>query len=152
VLSTAGDVVVSELGMLAGGGTFVSSTDSTIFSNADVFAHSMITTSQAGPTVLADGYDIVQTIDLVPDHVYFANVYAGCNISRLGTWACDGHATASFHLDQATFDERNGGNSFDLAQYFAVQQSPNLPEPGPTLLGVTALGAIGGCTRGGRRS
>jgi len=145
-MSTAGNVAVSPLaGLLAAGGTYVSSTESTIFTSADVFAHTMRTTS---PSVLADDYDIVQTLDLSPDHVYFVNVYAGCNFSLKGTWACDGHATASFHLDQAKFDERMGGNSFELAQYFAVQQSPNLvPEPAAALLRLSALGALAGCAR-----
>jgi len=41
-----------------------------------------------------------------------------------------------------------GGNRFDLSQYFAVQESPNLvPEPAAALLGVTALGALAGCAR-----
>ena len=73
-LSTAGRVVVAPLaGLVAGGGTYVSSIESTIFTNADVFAHTMRTTS---PQVLADEYDIVQTISLHPEQVYFGNVYA----------------------------------------------------------------------------
>jgi hypothetical protein len=143
-MSTAGSVAVSPLpGLVAGGGTYVSSTESTIFTIADVFAHTMRTTS---PAVLADDYDIVQTLDLTPDHVYFANLYAGCNFTLKGTWACNGNATMSFQLDQAAFDARMGGNSFDLSQYFAVQTSPNLvPEPAAALLGLGALGALAGC-------
>ena len=124
-MSTAGNVAVSPLpGLLAAGGTYVSSTESPIFTNADVFAHTMRTNSPS--FVLSDDYDIVQTLDLAPDHVYFVNVYAGCNFSLKGTWACDGHATTSFHLDPAKFDEQMGGNSFELSQYFAVPESPNL--------------------------
>jgi hypothetical protein len=144
-MSTAGNVTVSPLaGLLAAGGTYVSSTESLIFTNADVFAHTMRTNSPS--FVLSDDYDIVQTLDLRPDHVYFVNVSAGCNFSLAGTWACDGHATATFHLDQAAFDARMGGNSFDLSQFFVVQRSPNLaPEPGPALLGLAAVGAVRLC-------
>lgn len=145
-LSTAGRVVVAPLaGLLAAGGTYVSSTESTIFTSADVFAHTMRTTS---PSVETDAYDIVQTLDLVPDQVYFGNLYAGCNFSIAGTSACDGRAEASFHLDQAAFDLQMGAKRFDLSQYFAVQRSPNLvPEPGSALLGLAAFGALAGSTR-----
>ncbi len=145
-ISTAGTVTVAPLaGLVAGGGTFVSSTENNPFSNADVFAHTMRTNS---PFALTDGYDIVQTIDLTPDHVYFGNVHAGCNFTLKGLWACNGDATVSFHLDQAAFDDRMGGNSFDLSQYFAVQESPNLvPEPAAALLGLSALVALAGCVR-----
>ena len=136
LMSTAGRVVVSEFGLLAGGGTYVSSTESTVFTNADVFAHTMRTNS---PQAFEDDYDIVQTLDLSPDHVYFVNVYAGCNFTLKGTWACDGQASVSFQLDQAAFDARMGGNSFELSQYFAVQQSPNVvPESDAALLGLSA--------------
>lgn len=145
-LSTAGRVAVSPLaGLLAAGGTYVSSTESTIFTSADVFAHTMRTTS---PAVEVDDYDIVQTIDLQPDQVYFANVYVGCNFSLAGSWACDGQASVGFQLDQAAFDVRMGGNSFDLSQYFVLQRSPNLvPEPAPVSLALCALGALAGCAR-----
>lgn len=152
-ISTAGRVAVSPLaGLRAAGGTFVSSTESTGFTNADVFAHTMITNPQFGTWVMTDEYDIVQTIDLSPDHVYFVNVYAGCNFSLSGTWACDGDATASFRLDQAAFNARMGVNSFDLSQYFAVQQSPNVvPEPGAALLGLIAMAPLVAMMRGAHR-
>lgn len=145
LLSTAGRVVVAPLaGLLAAGGTYLSSTESTIFTSADVFAYTMRTTS---PSVETDAYDIAQTLDLVPDQVYFGNLYVGCNFSIAGTSACDGNAEASFHLDQAAFDLQMGANRFDLSQYFAVQRSPNLvPEPGSALLGLAAFGALAGCT------
>jgi hypothetical protein len=142
LITTEGRVAVDPLaGLLAGGGTYLSSTESTGFTNADIFAHTMRTTS---PSVLTDDYDIVQTLQLIPAHVYFGNVYTGCNFSLKGTWSSDGHATVSFQLDQTAFDAQMGGNSFDLSQFFAVQQSPNLvPEPSAALLGLVAIGALG---------
>jgi len=147
-LSTAGNVVVSELGMGASAGAYVSSTDPVAIATSDVFARSAQTTPQFMPVVLADSYDIVETLNLTVDHIYFVNVSAGCTASRKGTWACDGQANASFVLDQTSFDERMGANTFVLSQYFAVRESPNLvPEPGTALLGLTALGALAGSAR-----
>jgi hypothetical protein len=148
-ITTAGRVAVEPLaGLLAGGGTYVSSTDSIPFTSADVFAHTMRTTS---PQVQVDEYDIVQTIYLHPEQVYFGNVYTGCNFSLQGSWACDGNASVSFVLDQSAFDLQMGANTFDLSQYFAVQRSPNLvPEPTAAVLGVAALCALLGGARAGR--
>lgn len=154
-LSTAGNVVVSELGMGASAGAYVSSTDPVAIATSDVFARSAQTTPQFMPVVLADSYDIVETLDLTVDHIYFVNVSAGCTASRKGTWACDGRATASFVLDQAAFDERMGASTFGLSQYFAVRESPNLvPEPDATQIGVAALVALAALTRrlGGARA
>jgi hypothetical protein len=151
-LSTAGNVVVSELGIGAAAGTYVSSTDTVSFASSDVFTHNAQSNRQFMPAVLADSYDIVETLDLAPGHVYFVNISAGCSTSRKGTWACDGHTTASFVLDQLAFDERMGVNSFGLSQYFALRESPNLvPEPDAAPLGMVALAAVA-CRSGRSRS
>ncbi|RIK99314.1 MAG: hypothetical protein DCC71_20460 [Proteobacteria bacterium] len=141
-ITTEGEVGVAPLGLLAAGGTYLSSTLQTTFTNADVFAHTMKTVS---PTVLADDYAITETVDLFPDEVYFGNVYVGCNqnSSIPGDWACSGHASVQFALDQAAFDARMGAQSFDLSQFFAIQRSPNLvPEPSSALLDSCALGLL----------
>jgi hypothetical protein len=145
-ITTAGRVAVAPLaGLLAGGGAYVSTTDSIPFTSGDVFGYTMRTTS---PAVEVDEYDIVDTIYLHPEQVYFGNVYVGCNFAVQGSSACDGNASVSFVLDQAAFDAQMGGNTFLLAQYFTVQRSPNLvPEPTAALLGVAALGALVGCVR-----
>jgi len=140
VISTMGSAVVSTLGMLGAGSTYVSSTKMVIFSNADVFQALAITRPQNASFILTDSYDRTETIDLTPDHVYFVDIAAGCNNSLSGTWACDADASVSFQLDQATFDVRQGANTFQLSQFFRVQQSASLvPEPGPGLLGMTAI-------------
>jgi len=147
-MTTEGRVGVAPLaGLLAAGGTYVSTTDSIPFTDGDVFEHTMLTTT---PQAAVDEYDIVQTIYLHPEQVYFGNVYAGCRFAIKGDSACDGNASVSFVLDQAAFDLQMGANTFDLAQYFAVQRSPNLvPEPTAALLGVAAIGALAGRARAG---
>jgi hypothetical protein len=151
-LSTAGHLTVSPLaGLRARSGTYVSTIEA-VLTKTDVFAHTAGTDLVGSAGLVAD-YDIVQMLDLAPGRVYFVYLYASCNFTLKGTWACNGHATASFHLDQAKFDERMGANSFDLSQYYVVQQSPNIvPEPGAALLGLGALGALVGCARQRQRS
>jgi hypothetical protein len=146
-IDTAGTADVSELGMLSSAGTYVSSTQQVIFTQADVFGVTALTYSAGGAFSprLDDSYMQSETLDLAPDHVYFVNVSAGCNNSRSASWVCSADAQASFVLDQAAFDAHMGASSFDLSQYFGVQSSPNLvPEPSASLLGLTAVGALGG--------
>lgn len=143
-LVTEGEVGVSNLGFLAGGGTYLSSTRPTVpFTVGDVFEHTMRTNSDTGP-VFADDYALTETVDLLPDQVYFGNVFVGCNqfSSVPGSWACSGRASVVFSLDQAAFDASRGEQTFDLAQYFAIERSPNLvPEPSADLLAFAAIGA-----------
>ncbi len=143
-ITTEGAVGVSRLGLLAGGGSYLSSTLQTIFTQADVFAHTMRTLPMSGP-VLSDDYAITDTIDLLPDQAYFGNVFVGCNqnSSVPGDWACSGHASVSFALDQEAFDARQGANTFDLAQYVSIQRSANLvPEPTAIGLGGAAFAVL----------
>lgn len=143
-ITTEGAVGVSNLGFLGGGGTYLSSTLQTIFTSGDVFAHTMQTNPPSGFRP-SDDYAFVETVQLFPDWTYFGNVYVGCNqnASATGSWECGAHASASFALDQAAFDASRGEQTFELAQFFALERSPNLvPEPSETLLALFALGAI----------
>jgi len=153
-ITAEGAVGVSQLGFIAGGGTYLSSTLQTIFTNADVFAHTMLTFSQGGVgPFLSDDYAITDTLDLIPEQVYFGNTYVGCNqnSSAPGDWACSGHSSVSFVLDQAAFDATMGGQTFDLSQYVSIERSPNLvPEPPAQALGAASLGAIALAARGRR--
>jgi hypothetical protein len=152
-IDTAGTAEVSELGMLAGAGTYVSSTQQLIFTQADVFGVTALTYSAGGgfSPRLDDSYTQSETLDLAPGHVYFVNVSSGCNNSRSGSWVCSADAQASFVFDQAAFDARMGASSFALSQYFGLQSSPNLaPEPSAALLDLVAIGVLAGLARSGR--
>lgn len=143
-ITAAGEVGVSPLGLLGGGGVFLSSTLQTIFTSADVFEALLNTMPLTGP-ILSDEFAITETLELIPAHVYFGNLYAGCNqnSSPAGNWACGGQAQVSFALDQQAFDVREGAETFDLAQYVSIQRSPNLaPEASAEALGAAALLAL----------
>jgi hypothetical protein len=151
-ITTAGEVGVSALGVHASGGTFLSSTLQTIFPNADVFSRHPNTLPQSGP-ILADEYAVTETLDLIPGHVYFGNIYVGCNqnSSSPGNWACGGQVEVSFALDQQAFELSQGDQSFDLAQYLSIQRSPNLvPEASALPLGAGAIAALALAARGRR--
>lgn len=150
-VAAAGNTAVSPLpGLYATSGVYASSIQAGPSYN-NLFFHQEGTTSPA--QVLSDDWNIVQTFDVSPNHVNFMTLFATCKFTLAGTWACDGHATASLHLDQAKFDQRMGANSFELSQYYVVRQSPNIvPEPGAALLGLGALGALAGCNHQRARS
>jgi len=143
-ITTAGEFGVSAIGIPGGAGTFVSSTLRQIFTQADVFAANLNSLPPSGP-ILSDDFAITETLDLVPGHVYFGDVYASCNQHNTpgGDWACGAQVQVSFALDQQAFDASEGEESFDLAQYVSIQRSPNLvPEASALQLGVGALAAL----------
>lgn len=147
-VAAQGIAEVSLLGMLAAASTYVSTTERIPFSNWDVFGALALTRNapNGGTNELEVSYDVVETIDLTPGSVYFADVVAGCNDSLSGSWVCSADATASFVLDQAAFDERMGAGTFALAEFFVVQTSL-VPEPSAHGLASAALGALAGACR-----
>jgi len=149
LISTQGSAGVSLLGMHAGSGTFVRSSPAIAFPNGDVFTERAATNSFPVQQVLAE-YDVVESLDLVPGNIYPVDLTAGCNDSLTGSWACNVTTRAAFVLAQARFDLLRGAATFDLANYFVVQQSP-VPEPESAALGLAAGGALAACAMRWRR-
>lgn len=102
-----------------------------------------VTRAENAPGGIIGGTFVIG-IDLETSVVIGLIIESACSIDtapQLGSVECQAVIDPVIEFDQARFDAQQGANTFNLASFYSINTSANLPEPGTgLLLGLCAMG------------